>query len=667
MSENTQRRLERILAQLEPDDARFLADRLHPMRPQQEIEELNALLLEAQEIAGIGWWQYDVVANAVTWSESLYEICGVTHDEDPLGPSLLMELIHPDYRAVQERQMAQIDEIGHADFEYPIVRPDGEVRWIHAKGKTVRDDSGKPLRRLGVTVDITKQKQVQERFDDVQRYAGIGTFEWNIEAKTARRSKQLCELLGIDESYELTMEGFLKLVHEEDAHVISPESIRAALDEERTTMEYRIVRPRDGETRHVKAWFRVTKGRDAVPKLLTGAIQDITELKRAEEMLHKQQRLESLGLLAAGIAHDFNNLLGGVFGNIDLARENVDNRPYLLERLERAMTVLDLAKDLTSQLLVFSKGGTPRKQAIPVVPLIDECLALALSGSNIESTIEVGDDLWWLEADPYQLTQALNNILLNGRQAMPDGGRITIYAANQNITTREIPDLSPGRYVRIAVQDRGAGIAGEDLNKVFDPFFSTKDSGTGLGLSTCYSIAKKHKGTIRIDSEVGRGTTVSLYLPATNVAPTETKKRTVAKPKLKGRALVMDDEEALRDVISAYLTHLGFDVETAAKGEEAIRLFYDSREARCPFNLVLLDLTIAGGLGGEQTMAELRKIDPEVIGIVTSGYTESRLLTNPEEHGFAGKLDKPFNFQQLAGLLTQIFSKRHHPKTTKVE
>jgi two-component system, cell cycle sensor histidine kinase and response regulator CckA len=267
--------------------------------------------------------------------------------------------------------------------------------------------------------------------------------------------------------------------------------------------------------------------------------------------------LESLGVLAGGIAHDFNNLLGGVFGNIDLALDSLDDRTEITKFLNRSISAIERAKDLTQQLLTFSKGGIPKKRTIELAPLLKESRDLSLSGSAIECKMKIEDRLHPVNADANQMSQVFNNVLINARQAMPNGGEVTINANNQTLTDNEIASLPGGEYVKIDIQDHGEGIPPSSMSKIFDPFFTTKETGSGLGLATCYSIIKKHDGLILVDSTLGKGTHVNIYLPSSKLAttslsihaPTPTKRG-------KGRILLMDDEELILEVAEAMLQRL---------------------------------------------------------------------------------------------------------------
>ncbi len=387
---------------------------------------------------------------------------------------------------------------------------------------------------------------------------------------------------------------------------------------------------------------------------------DITELKKQELELQKMQRLESIGQLAGGIAHDFNNLLGGILGNIDLAREFLDDNVKSSKYLDEALVAFQKASELTEQLLTFSKGGKPSKTIISLNKLLTESKEHILRGANIKCEITISHNLPAVLADSNQLSQVFNNILANARQAMPSGGTIEVLVKKRDLSSYQITGLRGGSYVEVLIKDEGPGIPKSLLPNVFDLFFTTKNAGSGLGLAICHSILCRHDGAIIIDSQVNKGTTVSTYLPLPNqdiseisVIP-EQAEETIA---MGMRILVMDDEEVMLNVAKGILQILGLETICTRNGREAIEVFQKEFKAGRPFNLVLLDLTVAGGIGGEQAMAEIRKLDPGIIGIVTSGYANSPILPEPENYGFAEKLEKPYSKNELLKTIERALKK----------
>ena len=390
-------------------------------------------------------------------------------------------------------------------------------------------------------------------------------------------------------------------------------------------------------------------------RVLVAVHNDITKRKKAEEELQKTQRLESVGVLAAGIAHDFNNLLGGIFLCLDMAKRFAAGNKEVITYIDKAFISFHRAKNLTLQLLTFSKGGTPIKKIISIETVLKDSKELSLSGSNIYCDLKISRKLRLIEADEGQLGQVLNNILLNARQSMSNGGVVAITARNRTLKAHQVPNCAEGSYVQITIKDEGTGIPEKLLSKVFDPFFTTKQTGSGLGLATSYSIIRKHKGIITINSTLGSGTTVNIYLPTcVGEEATDKPEKSTPAPMMGGRILVMDDEELIRETVEGMLELFGFETAGARNGEEAIRLFKEYHDSGNSFDLAILDLTIPGGLGGEETIARLRLIDPNILSIVSSGYSDSPILTNPEKYGFSEKIEKPYEMNQLIHTVGEV-------------
>jgi PAS domain S-box-containing protein len=387
--------------------------------------------------------------------------------------------------------------------------------------------------------------------------------------------------------------------------------------------------------------------------------RDITEYKRNQEELAKGQRLESLGILAAGIAHDFNNLLVGLFGYIDVAMDEAPEGSGIKRKLFKAMTAFERAKALTQQLLTFSKGGAPIKTVVTLPSIVQSAARLAVSGSSVTFHLDGDPELHLCEADEGQIGQVISNIVINARQAMPSGGLIKIRLGNKVVRANEISALVAGDYVVVAVSDTGIGIPPENLDKIFDPFFTTKQDGSGLGLATSYSIVQKHGGTIIAESKLGEGTVISVFLPAAPGArrSAESKSQQKRPERGHGRILVMDDEAIVRDMSKDMLEELGYSVETVANGAIAIERYVKTLGKSDQFDLVILDLTVPGGIGGVATLAELKKIDAGVQAIVSSGYSDSPILANPGAHGFSGVATKPYRISELSAVIQTILAK----------
>jgi PAS domain S-box-containing protein len=390
--------------------------------------------------------------------------------------------------------------------------------------------------------------------------------------------------------------------------------------------------------------------------------QAYEQLRKTKEQFYQAQKMESVGILAGGIAHDFNNLLATIMGNISLAKMMTKPEDKMFTVLTRAEKESLRAKDLTQQLLTFSKGGTPVKKIVAIPKIIKESANIALRGSKVSCDVSLPDGLWPVEADEGQLIQAINNIIINADQAMPDGGIIKVQVENIQSDGSNGLKLPEGTYVKISIQDQGVGISEENLAKIFDPFFTTKPKGTGLGLTTAYSIVKKHNGVIKADSKIGTGTTFQIYLPASQQEIHESQKG-IELPEAvpstltnRGNILVMDDEATVRETTKDILTHFGYEVICAGDGAETINYYRKAKESGHPFDLVIMDLTIKGGMGGKEALDELIKYDPKVKSIVSSGYSNDPIMADYKKYGFCGFVTKPYKVEELIKTLNQVLA-----------
>ena len=387
--------------------------------------------------------------------------------------------------------------------------------------------------------------------------------------------------------------------------------------------------------------------------------RDTTEKQKLHDSLQRAQKLESLGVLAGGIAHDFNNLLGGVFGYMDMAQENIAENRIDLARghLTKALAVFERAKGLTRQLLTFAKGGAPIRTMQVLAPLIQNSARFALSGSNVTCRFDIAEDLWPCDCDENQIGQVIDNIVINAKQAMPLGGTIVVCGENVSMAPGDSGAApSGGSFVRISITDQGIGMPREILSRIFDPFFSTKETGHGLGLATVHSIVQRHDGWIDVESEPGKGSTFRVVIPASQKAQPGGAGKKAVSHKGGGAVLVMDDETFMLEIVSAMLQGMGYSVTSAADGQEALRLFGEAEEAGTPFAACILDLTIPGGIGGRETAAEILKINPGAVIIAASGYSEDPVMAKPVDHGFADKIAKPFRKTELTELFERLFA-----------
>jgi PAS domain S-box-containing protein len=547
------------------------------------------------------------------------------------------------------------------DFEYQVLRKDGSTIWISENARSVKNEKGKIYCYEGFMQDITERKRAGEATKENLRLRQqiLDTIPNPIFYKSIDGRYQ-----GVNQAfrqfYGKTIEQILgKTVHEVFSKELADKYFQADQDlfQHPGTQVFEFeTYDVQGQRRHIlsnKATF-VDKGGALAG--LAGIIFDITEQKKAEEERLRFSKLESLSSLAGGIAHDFNNILTAILGNINLAMLADKIEPQVRDRLAQAEQACLRAQALSRQLLTFAKGGAPIKRFVSIANLLIESSVLTLSGSKSRCKMEIPGDLWPVEADEAQINQVISNLLINADQAMPEGGIIKITAENISINAKSNLPISKGKYVKFAIADQGMGISPKYLDKIFDPYFSTKQKGSGLGLATAYSIIKNHSGHIQVESRMGVGTTFYIYLPAANKGVPADQPETVKPAMGQGKVLVMDDEEMVREVLGGMLSRLGYEVDFATDGSQAIEKFVKAKEANQPFAAVILDLTIPAGMGGKEAMKRLLKIDPQVKAIVSSGYSDDPIMADFQKYGFAGIIAKPYNVVELGKILNKALT-----------
>jgi PAS domain S-box-containing protein len=455
---------------------------------------------------------------------------------------------------------------------------------------------------------------------------------------------------------------------DEDARVrLKPELLRAGRLRD---VEVR-ARCKDGSIIDLVASAEIVQmaGRPRVLRMT----RDVTDKRRAEAeravleaQLRQAQKLEALGTLAGGIAHDFNNILMAVTGNLSLARASVTPGTLPASSLAEAEEACLRARQLTWRLLTFSKGGVPVKKIVSLGPLLNEAARLATRGTNVTCRLTIAPDLWSASADDGQLVQVFTNLILNAQQAMPAGGIVDVTAANTVESVehwRYALRAEPGPYVRVSIADQGIGIPEENIGRIFDPYFTTKQVGSGLGLATSYTMVKNHGGYFSVQSKPGHGTTVTVNLPASDAASAVASEGAIRAPvrrdissaeSARSRILVMDDEPSIRTLAVNMLTFLGHDAEAASDGQLAIEQFRHAFQSGHPFDAVILDLIVPNGMGGREALEQLKAIDPAVSGIIVSGYAQDPVITDYREHGFKAVIAKPFTLQELRWTLDSV-------------
>lgn len=523
--------------------------------------------------------------------------------------------------------------------------------------------NGKPPSIAGYSIDITDRKNAEEAISAEKeqlattlRSIGDGVITTDIEGRVLIMNKVAEDLTGQtqDEARGRFLDTVLSTSPESTSKEFASlfeEVVRGGHIDE--TAGYLELCSKTGGRHEIFTSAAPLRDRSGAITGIVTVIRDMTEKLKMLESLRRIDKLDSLGLLASGIAHDFNNLLCGILGHIDLARMHRNSPEEVLNHLEKALGVFSRARDLTLQLLSISKGGAPKRKAGRLTDIIKDSAAFALSGSNIMCDFRFDRDLWLCEFDENQVGQVISNVVINAQQAMPHGGRILISAGNMHLKNGEVPSIKAGRYVRASIADSGIGIPADLLGRIFDPFFSTKQMGNGLGLSICYSIMRKHDGLILAESEQGTGTTFHLYFPASGSIMETNDVCSRHQHRGSGNILIMDDETVIRDVMGQMLQTMGYSVVMASNGREALRLFAESREKGEPFQAAFFDLTIPGGMGGKETIRELRTSFPDLPVFVSSGYAEDPAMERPEEFGFSGSIHKPYLITDLADLLNR--------------
>jgi len=536
--------------------------------------------------------------------------------------------------------------------EYRLLTKSGEIKWMRTSSKPIVKGD-RIIGVHGVLTDVTERKKAEEELK-----------------KSESKSRAILDAIP-DLMFRLNKNGVFidyKAKREEDLYLTSDKFLGKKIDEVlpddlAKLVKYHIKRALETETVQVFEYQleiggelrdyearMVVSGEDEVLSIM----REITESKKMEEELIKVEKLESLGVLAGGIAHDFNNILTGILGNITLAKMETKVNNEMFKVLTDAEKATKQAKDLTQQLLTFSRGGAPVKKSIYIGDLIESSVNFALSGSNCSCEFSIPEDILPVEVDEGQMNQVIQNLIINADQAMPEGGVIYVTAGNVTIGDEDSLPLDKGKYVVISIKDNGVGIPKEHIQKMFDPYFTTKQRGSGLGLATAYSIVKRHDGHITVKSELGTGTTFNIYLPTSKK---RIKKRKGIKEKLikgKGRILLMDDEEIIRETTGRMLKRLGYDVKFADDGKKAIDLYIKANKSKEAFDIVIMDLTVPGGMGGKEAIRRLLEIDPGITAIVSSGYSTDPIMAKYSDYGFKGVVVKPYDIEELSNALQSI-------------
>jgi PAS domain S-box-containing protein len=542
--------------------------------------------------------------------------------------------------------------------------PTGEETWVLTSKMPLRDKHGGIIGTFGITKDITKLKAIElalakekDLLAVTLRSIADGVITTDVEGRIVLFNEVAERLTGWTQA--VVVGRLLKSVFRtRGLGESNTETLHRTLDGGSSPpVRETILIACDGSERNIS---------QSLAPIINGAghtigavvvFRDITEKLKTEAELQKASKLESIGVLAGGIAHDFNNILTVILGNISLARLALSTGRSTSEALAEAEKASLRARELTQRLLTFARGGSPIKKPIHLAPLTRECAARALQGSNVVTEFFLGENLWTVQADEAQIVQVMQNLISHARATMSKDPRLDIHVLNQEMASDPLLFLRPGPYVRVSIRDYGAGLQQENLTKIFEPYFGPKHQGNGLELATAYSIVRKHEGQIRVESIPGQGTVFHVYLPATAapVLPAVQEPRSARRSGRPQHVLVMDDELPIRTLAVHLLQRIGCTAVTAADGAEAIELYESARRGGKPFGAVIMDLTVPNGMGGKETIRELRALDPDVLAIVSSGYSNDPVMANYRDFGFAGVVPKPYSGEDLAAALDDLF------------
>jgi len=582
----------------------------------------------------------------------LNELIGKTMDE--LFPSdLAKKMMADDMEILNGGKPLTVEEEFNGRYfstiKYPIIQ------------------DGKPSYLAGYTIDITERKHAdeklaseKERLSVTLRSIGDGVITTDINGKVELVNRVAEELTGWSQEEAIgkpvgTVFNIINDITRKPQ--VNPIFKAFQTGKSENSISHTILISKNGTERLILESGSPIKEKNGNIIGVVLVFRDITENRKIEETVQNAQKLESLGVLAGGIAHDFNNLLSGIFGSIDLARhKNKDSS--LTVYFEGALSAMERARNLTQQLLTFSRGGAPVLKSESLIPFIQDTVQFALSGSSVSCRFNFPQGLPHCIFDKNQMGQVIDNLIINAQQAMPMGGVIDVSAESCSVKENGHAILQPGNYVRISIKDRGIGIAKEMLPFIYDPFFTTKAKGHGLGLPTCYSIVNRHGGAIDVESIPGEGSTFHVYLPVSGESGDIAEEKSVVRHHGNGRILVMDDEEIMQKILSGMLSEFGYSVITMKDGKDAVEFFIEETGQNHEFAGMIFDLTIPGGVGGIEAIAEIRKINTVIPVFVSSGYSEDPAMSNPRDFGFTASIRKPFQISELAEMLeTHILKK----------
>ncbi len=612
------------------------------------LRELEGIMAAIPDIL----FTIDPGANMVRWNKAAENATGLP-PEKIAGRPVLSFIVEDDRPAIANA-IRDVLEKGETEREARLIGARGEAIPYHWKGVLLRDGRGNVLGITGVGRDVSESRRAAEEqqklaaiIENSSDMIGIASLDGKI-LYINRAGQKLVGLDGMEEVRKTTLDQYILPQHKD----LMGKLTRVLVSTGKWSGEARVRNFKTGNSIPIELnSFIIGDPATGRPLFMANVSRDITDRKRMEDDLLNARKLESVGILAGGIAHDFNNLLTAILGNITLAKMYAGPESKSYGRLEEAEKASLRAKDLTQQLLTFSRGGMPIKTTASIENLVRESAGFALSGARSRCEFSFPGDLPPVFVDPGQIGQVVRNLVINADQAMADGGTVRVSGETVRLAAGEVPPLKPGVYVRVSVADRGVGIPAENIPKLFDPYFTTKRKGNGLGLATAYAIIRKHDGHISVESSVGAGATFHVYLPASAGKVPEMEREPARPPAGKRRILVMDDEEMVRRVAAGMLAILGYEAAVAEDGAAAVALYREARESGAPFDAVVMDLTVPGGMGGKEAVRILREIDPDVRAVVSSGYSHDPVMSEYERFGFSAIVLKPYTAAQLGEAL----------------
>ncbi|MCP4685622.1 MAG: PAS domain S-box protein [bacterium] len=567
------------------------------------------------------------------------------------------DLAHKDYCHLGPKLNETVREKGRFSAHSVDVRKDGSSFDIEVRATAV-DFEGQP-HMLVVGRDISERKrseeairQSEEKYRELAERAPEGIFEADLDGKLIYANNQARKYTGHTEE-DIARGVYLRdIVAEEEVQRLAAERVDVARGQSLGVREY-LMNRKDG-TRMSVAVNSTPLMKDGKVVGTRGVVVDISAYKKAELDNLKRQSLESIGVLAGGIAHDFNNFLAGILGNLSLVRLDLDSEDENVALLREAELAAERARGLTQQLLTFSRGGAPVRKAVSIAELVKDSASFALRGSSVRADFQGADLSCRVNADAGQIGQVVHNIALNAVQAMPEGGTLSFSIDTLDGFSESGERTDSPEQVRVTIRDEGCGISARVLSRIFDPYFTTRDEGTGLGLAISYSIVKKHGGRLEVESEEGRGTSFHIYLPLLEGEPASAVVVAGEPVAGQGRILVMDDESYVRDLIKNILQRAGYSVARTRDVASCLDRFKFAMDEDRPFDAVILDLTIPGGMGGKEAISKLRQIDPRLKALVCSGYSNDPVMANAPEYGFDGVVTKPFRPQDLCVAVDRV-------------